>query len=236
MHWQEIKSLTNHATRKNWSPGAGGLMVHSICQHPTDEKKMFVGISAAGVFSTEDGGETWEPRNKGVLAEFLPDQYPTVGQCVHHLELHPSNPELLYQQNHCGVYRSENSGKDWIDISEGLPSRFGFPLQIHSHDPNTIYVIPEEGAEFRCPVNGEFGVYRSRNRGGTWEKLAKGLPSHNVYMHVHRQAMAIDTCESCGVYVGGSTGEIFFSRDEGNSWEVLAQHLAPIFSISCAVV
>lgn len=234
--WQEVSALTNHATRTNWMPGAGGLMVHSICPHPTDTKKMYIGISAAGVFSTENGGTTWEPRNNGVLAEFLPDKYPTVGQCVHHLELHPSNAELLYQQNHCGVYRSENGGKDWIDISEGLPSRFGFPIQIHSHDPNTIYVIPEEGAEFRAPVNGEFGVFRSRNRGATWEKLITGLPSHDAYMHVHRQAMAVDSCESCGIYFGTTTGELFFSRDSGDSWEVLARHLAPIFSVSCAVI
>jgi len=173
-NWQEVKSLTNHATRDKWFPGAGGLMVHSICLHPEDKNKLFVGISAAGVFATEDGEKSWTPRNKGVRADFLPDKLPEVGQCVHHMEMHPAKPDVLYQQNHCGVYRSDNAGKKWKDLCTGLPSRFGFPLQIHPHDPDTIYVIPEEGAEFRCPPNGEFAVYRSRNRGESWRKLKKG--------------------------------------------------------------
>ena len=145
--WKEIKGLSSHPTRDKWSPGAGGLMVHSICPDPVDSNKMYVGISAAGTFYTGDGGKSWEPRNKGVRADFLPEKYPEVGQCVHHLESHSVRQDFLYQQNHCGVYRSENGGKDWTDISGGLPSRFGFPLVIHPHDPDTIYVIPEEGAE-----------------------------------------------------------------------------------------
>ncbi len=234
--WIEVKGLRNHPTRDKWFPGQGGLMVHSICLDPNDSKKIYVGISAAGTFYTENGGHTWEPRNKGVLADFLPEKYPEVGQCVHHMESHPARPEVLYQQNHCGVYRSDNGGREWIDISEGLPSRFGFPIQIHPHDPDTIYVIPEDSPEFRCPVNGEFAVYRSRNRGENWEKLDRGLPSRNAYLNILRQAMCADDCDPCGVYFGTSTGQIFFSADEGNSWQLLAQWLAPIFSLSCAVI
>ncbi|HEX9653311.1 MAG TPA: exo-alpha-sialidase [bacterium] len=234
-NWSEVKSLSNHATRDKWFPGAGGLMVHSICLHPEDKNKMIVGISAAGAFATEDGGASWEARNKGVLADFMPDKYPAVGQCVHHMAAHPAEPELLYQQNHCGVYRSENAGRDWIDISEGLPSRFGFPLQIHPHDPDTIYVIPEVGPEFRCPADGKFAVFRSRNRGQSWKRLTKGLPTRNAYLNVLRHAMAGDTCDQSGVYFGTSTGQILFSRDEGDSWEVLANWFPPIYSLSCAV-
>src|SRR5450759_118980 len=183
-------------------------MVHCTCTDPNNPKRIYVGISAAGVFLTEDGGKTWEPRNKGILADFLPEKYPLVGQCTHHLDFHPSNPNLLYQQNHCGVYRSDNAGKEWVDISDGLPSRFGFPLQVHPHDAATIYVIPEQGPEFRAAVDGKFGVYRSTNRGGRWKKLTRGLPTRNMFAHVHRQAMAADNCDRCGIYVGTSGGQI----------------------------
>ncbi|MFQ5739489.1 MAG: exo-alpha-sialidase [Acidobacteriota bacterium] len=235
-NWTEVESLTRHPTREKWMPGAGGMMVHSICPHPTDSQKIGVGISAAGTFCSEDGGASWEPRNKGVRAEFLPDKFPQVGQCVHHMESHPDRPEVLYQQNHDGVYRSDNEGLDWTDISQGLPSRFGFPLQIHPRRPDTIYVIPEEGAEFRGPVNAAFAVYRSRNRGVDWERLDRGLPSRNAYLHVFRQAMCADSCESTGLYFGTSTGHIFHSRDGGDCWELLANWLPPIFSLSAEVL
>ncbi|MBI5472724.1 MAG: exo-alpha-sialidase [Ignavibacteriae bacterium] len=234
--WAEMRSLTNHDTRERWTPGAGGLMVHSIALHPTDRKKMFVGISAAGMFATEDGGSSWEPRNKNVLAEFLAEKFPTVGQCVHHLEMHPAKPEVLYQQNHCGVYRSDNEGRDWNDISNGLPSRFGFPLQIHPHDPDTVYVIPEEGAEFRAVTKGEMAVYQSRNRGKSWKKLSNGLPKKNAFLQIHRQAMTMDSLDEPGVYVGTSSGQIFYSRNAGKSWETLIDYLPMIYSLSAAVV
>jgi len=233
--WTEVKGLTDHPTRDKWNPGAGGMMVHSFAQHPASAKKMYVGISAAGTFVTEDGGATWEPRNKGVLADFQPEKYPEVGQCVHHLEMHPAKPDVLYQQNHCGVYRSDNGGKQWVDISKGLPARFGFPMAIHPHDPDTVYVIPEEGAEYRGPV-GSFGVYRSKNKGAKWQKLNKGLPAKEMFVHVYRQAMAVDTCDPCGVYVGTSGGDILYSRNEGDGWQVLATWLPSVFSLSAAVV
>jgi len=236
MSWREVESLTNHPSRKKWNPGAGGLMVHCSTYVPGEPAKMFVGISAAGVFASEDGGRSWEPRNKGVRADFNPDKYPEVGQCTHHMESHPSKPHVLYQQNHCGVYRSDNEGRSWVDISEGLPSRFGFPLQMHPHDPDTIYVIPEEGAEFRGPVGGKFAVYRSTNRGERWKKLTKGLPTSNMFAHVHRQAMAADRCDRCGIYVGTSGGQVLYSRNEGESWQTLAEWLPAIYSVRTAVV
>ncbi|MCH7782935.1 exo-alpha-sialidase [candidate division KSB1 bacterium] len=216
-NWYEINGLTNHPTRDKWQPGMGGMMVHSICIDPGDKNKMHVGISAAGTFYTEDGGQNWEPRNKGVLADFLPDKFPDVGQCVHHMESHPAKPGVLYQQNHCGVYRSDNSGVEWVDISEGLPARFGFPLVIHPHDPDTIYVIPEQAPEFRCPVDGEFAVFRSKNRGEHWVRLDKGLPNKDAYLNIYRHAMTTDDYDPCGIYVGTSTGQILYSRDEGDS-------------------
>jgi len=234
--WTEIKSLSDHPTRKSWNPGAGGLMVHSIVVHPANPKKMFVGISAAGTFATEDGGKTWEPRNKNVLADFQPDKFPVAGQCVHHLEAHTSTPIVLYQQNHCGVYRSDNEGHDWIDISKGLPSRFGFPIQVHPHDPRTIFVIPEEGGEFRASAKGEFAVYRSSNSGKSWKKSVKGLPPKPSFLHVHRQAMTHDDHNQFGLYVASTNGQIFWSRDNGTSWKMLAEHLPPIYSINAATV
>ena len=235
-NWAEIESLSEHPTREKWSPGAGGMMVHSICPHPREPGKIHVGISAAGTFSTEDGGQTWEARNSGVRADYLPEKFPEVGQCVHHMQLHPDKPQVLYQQNHDGVYRSDDEGKQWIDISEGLPSRFGFPLQIHPHDPDTIYVVPEEGAEFRYPVNAEFGVFRSRDRGEHWDKLDRGLPSKDGYLNIYRQAMSADGCDPCGIYIGTSTGQILYSRNDGDFWEVLANWLPPIYSVSAAVM
>jgi photosystem II stability/assembly factor-like uncharacterized protein len=235
MTWQENQSLSEHPSRDKWHPGMGGLMVHSICVNPDEEDKMHVGISAAGTFSTEDGGASWQPRNKGVLADFHPDKYPDVGQCVHHMEMHPAKPHVLYQQNHCGVYRSDDEGKEWSDLSAGLPSRFGFPLVIHPQDPDTIYVIPEEGPEFRCPVDGELAVFRSRNRGEDWQRLDRGLPDKNAYLNIYRHAMTTDHCDPAGIYFGTSTGQIFYSCDEGESWQLLLNWFPPVFSLSSAI-
>lgn len=169
--WEDVKGLTNHPTRERWTPGAGGLMVHSICLHPRDAKRMYVGISAAGTFFTQDGGNTWEPRNKGVLAEFLPDKYPEVGQCVHHLEAHPAKPDVLYQQNHCGAYRSDNGGKEWTDINKGLPSRFGFPLILSIR----MTLIP--CTSFRRKGRSS-GAHRKGNSGSTEVRIG-GAPGKN---------------------------------------------------------
>jgi hypothetical protein len=204
---------------------------------------MWVGISAVGVFGTGDGGRSWRTLNRGVPADFQPDRYPEFGQCVHKLLVHPARPQVLIQQNHCGVYRSDSGGDDWQDISAGLPSRFGFVLGLHAHDPNTIYVLPEDtalgdevGGGKRYVTDARFRVYRSRNGGRDWVPLTQGLPQEDAYLHVMREGMATDRLDPCGVYVGTSTGQLFCSRDDGDNWELLLDHLPPINSVSCGLV
>lgn len=230
--WVENRALSDHPTRSRWQPGAGGLMVHSICPDPVESQRLLVGISAAGVFRTEDGGRTWTACNRGVRTDFLAEKFPEVGQCVHHMEMHPTTPAILYQQNHCGVYRTENGGDDWVDISDGLPSRFGFPLAVHPHDGDTIYVVPQESDAHRVTPGGAFRVYRSRDRGASWEALTQGLPQTNAYCSVLRQAAATDALDPVGVYVGTQAGQIVASRDEGNSWELLFNWLPPVYSLA----
>lgn len=233
--WHEIPALTDHPGRARWTPGAGGLMVHSICTDPRNGRRMFVGISAAGVFRTDDGGQTWIPKNKNVRADFLPEKFPEMGQCVHHLEIHPTDPDVLYQQNHCGVYRTDNAGDDWIDISEGLPSRFGFPLAVHPHDGDTLFVIPEESDQCRV-TPGALQVFRSRNRGGSWELLRNGLPQSHAYQNVLRAAMTTDPLDAPGVYIGTQGGRVLASFDEGDRWTTILDWLPPIYSLETAVI
>ncbi len=228
--WFEVKSLTQHPTRERWQPGAGGMMVHSIVLDPDNPRRMYVGISAAGCFRTEDDGQTWQPLNQGVRADFLPDKFPEVGQCVHRMKMDPKRPEVLYQQNHCGVYRSDNGAASWKDISKGLPSRFGFPIAIHPHEPGTIFVVPEVSPEYRFVPDGSFCVWRSRNGGKTWQKLTRGLPQKNAFLHVMRQASSTDTCDDTDVYVGTTSGEVFYSHDNGDSWELLQSHLPAVLA------
>lgn len=234
--WTLNESLYDHPHRGKWNPGAGGLCLHSIVLDPRDKNRMYVAISAAGVYRTEDGGKTWEPRNKNVLADFEAKTFPEYGQCVHKLALHPSNPDILFQQNHCGVYRSDDRGDDWIDIGEDkLPSRFGFPIVIHPHDPKTIYVMLEESDQFRVSVEGQAAVWRSRDGGENWQRITKGLPE-NSHVVILRDAMVADNLEPAGLYAGTDTGQLFYSRDDGDSWEMLADYLPPIQSVEVAVV
>jgi photosystem II stability/assembly factor-like uncharacterized protein len=234
--WREVTSLTEHETRPSWFPGAGGLMVHSIAFDPSRPSRLVVGISAAGTFRSDDDGATWAPKNRNVRADFLPDKFPVVGQCVHHLEMSAPHPELLYQQNHCGVYRSEDAGDTWVDISAGLPSRFGFPVAVLPHDPDTIFVVPEEADSARITSGGAFRVYRSRNRGTAWEPLTQGLPQANAYVNVLRMAMTTDTLDEPGVYVGTQGGQIVVSRNAGDHWELAFNWLPPIYSLETVVL
>lgn len=211
-------------------------MVHSISLDPENQDRMFVGISAAGVFRTDDGGKTWAAKNQGVRADFLPNKLPEVGQCVHHMEMHPTNASVLYQQNHCGVYRTEDAGDHWTDISEGLPSRFGFGLAVHPHDGDTIYVCPEESDQNRITPDRALRIFKSRDRGDSWEALTNGLPQNDAYQLVLRAAMATDSLEPAGVYVGTQGGQVFGSRDEGDHWEALFPWLPPVYSVQTAVV
>jgi photosystem II stability/assembly factor-like uncharacterized protein len=211
-------------------------MVHSICHDPNNPSRTYVGISAAGVFRTDDGGASWVPKNDGVRADFLPDRFPPVGQCVHHLVIHPTAQDVLYQQNHCGVYRTENGGEAWEDISDGLPSRFGFPMAVHPHDGDTVYVVPEEADTMRTSPDGRFTVYRSRTRGRSWEPLTQGLPQVHAYAHVLRMAMTTDRLDPVGVYVGTQGGQLLVSRDEGDRWQLAFGWLPPIYSLEVAEI
>lgn len=245
VNWSEIRSIADHPTSEHWFPGMGGLCLHSIALDDGNPGRMWVGISAAGVYGTGDGGESWTPQNKGVRADFIPDAEDLeFGQCPHKLLSHPSREGLLYQQNHCGTYRSDDGGATWVDITEGLPSRFGLALTLHPHDPGTLYVLPEDnalgegevGGEFRIVSGNKFRVFRSRNGGADWEALANGLPQENAYLHSMREGMASDALDPCGVYVGTTNGQIFYSRDEGDNWELMIDNLPPINSVEVATL
>jgi hypothetical protein len=234
--WELNEGLFDHPQRGQWNPGNGGLCLHTILLDPTDLNRMYIAVSAAGCYRTDDGGKTWAPYNKNVRADFMADKFPEFGQCVHKMTMHPSNPNVIYQQNHCGVYRSDNMGEDWIDIGEGkLPARFGFPVAVHPTDPRTIYVVLEESDEFRMSVDGKFSVWRSRDAGDSWQRITNGLPEQ-AHLDVLREAMATDTFEDAGIYIGTNTGQLFYSRDSGDSWELLADYLPPIQSVEAAVV
>lgn len=233
--WTLNESLYDHPQRGQWNPGAGGLCLHSIVLDPRDHQRMYVAVSAAGVYRTDDGGQSWQPRNKNVLVDFDGKSYPEFGQCVHKLALHPSRPEVLFQQNHCGIYRSDNCGDDWIDIGENrLPSRFGFPIVVHPHDPQTVYVMLAESDQFRTSVDNQVAVWRSRDNGENWQRITAGLPQQ-AHVLVLREAMASDTLSPAGLYAGTDTGQLFYSRDDGDHWEILADFLPPIQSIELAV-
>jgi photosystem II stability/assembly factor-like uncharacterized protein len=230
--WSHVSGLRDHPSRPSWQPGAGGLMVHSIVAHPTDPPRMWVGASAVGVFHTADGGATWEARNRGVRAAGSPDEYPETGQCVHKFGSHPARPEVLYQQNHTGAYRSDDGGEHWIDINDGLPSTFGFPLAVHPHDPHTIWTVPLNGDDQgRYVPDGRAAVWMSRDEGATWSAQTDGLPGQGAFIGILREAMATDRHDEAGVYVGTSTGQLFGSRDEGRSWRLLADFLPGISSV-----
>ena len=236
--WHHVAGLRDHPSRPNWQPGAGGLILHSLVLDPDDEKRVWVAISAAGVFHTEDGGETWQPRNQGTRADFMPEgqKYPEFGQCVHCLVMAPGMSDRLYQQNHCGMYRSDDGGRHWESIEAGLPSTFGFPAAVHPRDPATLYLVPLNGdIAGRYVPDGKAAVWRTRDAGENWEALRDGLPQENAFFGVLRQAMATDRLEPAGIYFGTNTGTLYASADEGDSWNCAAQHLPPILSVETLV-
>jgi photosystem II stability/assembly factor-like uncharacterized protein len=232
-HWEMVEGLSNHSTRAKWNPGAGGLMVHSI--QCLGKGRLVAGISAAGAFRSTDSGKTWASFNGNVLADFQPDKFPEVGQCVHKLKAHPKNRTALYQQNHCGIYRAEFSDEKWTDISKGLSTRFGFALAVPAAEKETLFTIPIDSAERRYVPDGKLRVARSRNGGRTWKLLSKGLPQSNAHVLVLREAMTSDDRDPAGVHFGTSTGTLFYTRDSGESWHVMAQNLPPIYSVSAAL-
>jgi len=228
--WHEVTSLNRHKTRSKWSPGGGGMMVHSI--QCVSKESVVVGLSVAGAFRSDDNAATWTPHNGGVLADFQPKKFPEVGQCVHKLLAHPRNPKMLYQQNHCGVYRAHYDAKRWTDLSAGLPSRFGFCLAVPADEPETLFTVPMESPSFRCNLNGRLQVARSRDGGKSWSLLDKGLPHKNVFVGVLREAMASDDQSPAGVYFGTNNGHVYYTRNAGDSWHTMAENLPPIYSVS----
>jgi photosystem II stability/assembly factor-like uncharacterized protein len=232
--WEHMAGLREHPSNPAWQPGFGGLCLHSIVAHPTDPARLWVAISAVGTFYSEDGGATWATRNQGVRAEFAPERYPEFGQCVHKLLLAADGAQL-YQQNHCGVYRSDDAGMHWDEISAGLPSDFGFPQALHPRDPSTLYVVPLN-PQGRFVPDGRMAVWRSKDRGASWAALTAGLPAEHAYLGVLREAMAVDRLDPAGVYVGTSTGQVFGSNDEGESWQQICTNLPPVWSVETALV
>lgn len=234
--WEPDPSLLAHPTRDRWEPGAGGLCLHTIIPDPSNSSRMWIGISAVGCMRTDDGGRNWKFANKNTRADFMPDRYPEFGQCIHRLVQHPTQPDVLYQQNHCGIYKTLNAGDDWIDIQQDLPSQFGFPIAMDQHHPDTLYVVVED-PEARHNVSDQFTVYRTQDAGASWEPRTHGLPTGaGVRLGVLRHAMCTDTHDPSGVYVGTNTGQLFASRDQGEHWELIADFLPSIFSVTAAVI
>jgi photosystem II stability/assembly factor-like uncharacterized protein len=229
--WQELPGLRGHGTGPQWQPGAGGMCLHTIILDPSDPKRIYIAISAAGAFRTDDGGKTWKPINRGLRSQYLPDPNAEVGFCVHHVAMHRSRPDVLFMQLHGGVLRSENAGDLWKDVSAGLPSDFGFPIDVHAHEPETIYVIPIDQDAGRTPPDGKLRVYRSRNGGAEWEPLTRGLPQTNCYVNVLRDAMTVDTLDPCGVYFGTTGGQVYVSADAGDNWAPIVHDLPTVLSV-----
>ena len=229
--WQELQGLRDHPSSSAWEPGAGGLCLHTVVLDPGDPERIFIAISAAGVFRTDDSGETWRPMNRGLHSKDMPDPRAEVGHCVHRIAMHPSRPDVLFMQKHWDVMRSDDAGESWHEISGNLPSDFGFPINVHSHEPETIYVVPIESNSLHYPPEGKLRVYRSRTGGNEWEALTQGLPQHDCYVNVLRDAMAVDTLDACGVYFGTTGGQVYASPDAGDSWSAIVRDLPPVLSV-----
>lgn len=233
--WQELPGLRS-AKGPLWQPGAGGMCLHTILLDPADPQRIFVAISAAGAFRSLDGGETWQPINKGLRSDYeLPDPDADVGHCVHSIAMHPSRPNVLFMQKHWDVMRTDDSGDGWREISGNLPSDFGFPIAVHAHDPETIYVVPIKSDSEHFPPEGKLRVYRSRTGGESWEALSEGLPQKDCYVNVLRGALSVDHLDPCGVYFGTTGGQVYASRDDGDHWVPIVRDLPPVLSVEAHV-
>ena len=229
--WQELPGLRS-AKGHLWQPGAGGMGLHTIILDPTNPDRIYIAISAAGAFRTDDGGKTWIPINKGLKSQYeLPDPDAEVGHCVHHIAMHRSRPEVLFMQKHWDVMRSDDAGRSWREVSGDLPTDFGFPIEVHAHEPETIYVVPIKSDSEHFPPDGKLRVYRSRTGGGAWEALTKGLPQSDCYVNVLRDAMAVDHLDPCGIYFGTTGGQVYASADGGDSWDAIVRDLPAVLSV-----
>ncbi len=229
--WQELAGLRGHGSGSSWQPGAGGMCLHTILLDPIDPKRIFIAISAAGAFRTDDAGATWRPINRGLKSQYLPDPNAEVGFCVHRLAMHRSRPRVLFMQLHWDVMRSDDAGESWHEVSGNLPSDFGFPIDVHAHEPDTIYVVPIKSDSEHYPPEGKLRVYRSRTGGNEWEALTKGLPQSDCYVNVLRDAMAVDSLDPCGVYFGTTGGQVYASADAGDRWNPIVRDLPSVLSV-----
>jgi photosystem II stability/assembly factor-like uncharacterized protein len=230
--WEELTGLRRHKSGPSWQPGAGGLCLHTVILDPVNADRMFIAISAAGVFRTDDAGSTWQPVNRGLHSEgILPDAEAEVGHCVHRIAMHPSQPNILFMQKHWDVMRSDDAGESWHEISGDLPSDFGFPIAVHAHEPETVYVVPITSDSEHYPPEGKLRVYRSRTGGNEWEPLTKGLPQRDCYVNVLRDAMAVDSLDSCGIYFGTTGGQVYASADSGDTWTAVVHDLPAVLSV-----
>jgi photosystem II stability/assembly factor-like uncharacterized protein len=234
--WTLVRGLFDHPHRPRWVPGNGGLTLHTVVEDAGDPRRLYVAISAGGVYRTDDGGASWTARNRGIRVVYQPERYPEFGQCVHKIVSHPARPERLFLQNHWGLYRSVDNGDSWQDVADGVPSDFGFAMAVHPHDPDSVFVLPVESDEFRCTPEGRLRVFRTRNAGESWEPLARGLPQKGAYETVLRDAMSTDTCEPAGIYFGTRSGQVFASHDAGRNWTRIAGGFPSVVCVKVAAI
>ncbi|MBV8366580.1 MAG: exo-alpha-sialidase [Candidatus Eremiobacteraeota bacterium] len=229
--WHEMPGLRTHPSAPQWQPGAGGMCLHTIIQDPANAKRMYVAISAAGAFRSDDGGISWNPINRGLRSAQIPDQDAEVGHCVHRLAMHPSRPNTLFMQKHWDVMRTDDAGENWREVSGNLPSDFGFPIEVHAHEPETVYVIPIKSDSEHYPPDSKLRVYRSRTGGGEWEALTKGLPQRDCYVNVLRDATSSDALDPFGLYFGTTGGQVYASNDAGDTWNAIVHDLPAVLSV-----
>jgi photosystem II stability/assembly factor-like uncharacterized protein len=234
--WTELPALRQHPTAPSWGPGAGGLCLHTLIVDARDDQRLYAAISAAGAFRSDDAGKSWTPINKGLRSDQIPDPDAEVGHCVHRIAQHPDRPDTLFMQKHWDVMRTDDAGETWREISGNLPTDFGFPIDVHAHEPDTIYVVPITSDHHHFVMDGKLRVYRSRSGGDEWEPLTKGLPQEHCYVNVLRDAMSVDSLDPCGVYFGTSGGDVYASSDAGDSWTAIARDLPPVCSVEAQVL